>query len=250
MPIKQGSTNFGSLYLGSTKIGQAYLGNVKVFQAAAPQPTTVTIGGKQYPTVEMPDGSVWLGYNLDYKVSGVTYVTEDQDSSSTSRYACYYGYDESTNGWNGNKYGLLYNWYAVDYMEQHKATLFPGWHVPTFAELQSLTTAVGESTAVPNTVGLKLKSTTNWNDHPGTDAYGFNWLPAGYWIVNGFAQGGTEAANINRRGVLWSSTARQTTLTDRAYYVDVYGDKDSMYADSNRYVYKITGHSVRLVKDA
>lgn len=243
MPINKGSTNFGSIYLGSTKIGRAYLGNVEVFRAV----TMVTIGGKAYPTVEMPDGSVWLGYNLDYKFSGVTVVTENQDQSSTSRYACYYGYDESTNGWNGNKYGLLYNWYAVDYMEQHKSTLFPGWHVPTFAELQSLATAVGESTSTPNTVGLKLKSTTNWNDHPGTNEYGFSWLPGGHWYATGFSQGGTEPSNVNRSGELWSSTAHRT-LSSNAYYTYVLGNFDTMFAD-NTYAPKYFGCSVRLVKD-
>jgi uncharacterized protein (TIGR02145 family) len=142
MAIKLGSTNFSHVYLGSTKIGQAYLGNVKVFQDAPPPPTTVTIGGKEYPTVTLPDGREWLALNLDYAWSGLSVPTSGA-SDSTSPQAMYYNYDESTYGWNGLKRGLLYNQYAVSYLETNKATLCPGWHVPTRDEFDALITALG-----------------------------------------------------------------------------------------------------------
>ena len=103
--------------------------------------------------------------------------------------AAYYDYDEATYGVNGNKYGLLYNWTAIDYINQHLSELGvpDGWHVPTRAEWTALVSAVGENP------GTKIKSTTGWSSGAGTDDYGFSAVPTGGW-VNGFSNVGSTAS--------------------------------------------------------
>lgn len=51
-----------------------------------------------------------------------------------------------------------------------------GWHIPTKAEWEELIEYIGgENNAA------KLKSTFGWYSNNGTDDYGFNAIPVGYW---------------------------------------------------------------------
>lgn len=147
------------------------------------------IGGRMYPTVQMPDGREWLGLNLDFAWDGLPVGGSGMPSTPN---AWYNFNDESTWGWNGHKCGLLYNGAAISYLESNEATLIPGWHVPTYAEWGDLFVAVG-GTSVG---GTKLKATNdvaypmynaNWN---GTDDYGMSILPSGYrWASDSFVNG-------------------------------------------------------------
>ena len=86
-------------------------------------PASNNIGGRVYNTVII-GGKEWMAENLDFKFSGLAI---GQGSSSSEPRANYYSNNESTYGVNGNKYGLLYNWIAVKYLEDHKSELIPGW---------------------------------------------------------------------------------------------------------------------------
>ena len=144
-----------------------------------------TIGGKDYPTVTIGDQE-WLAVNLDMTFSGLA-VGESGTSTSASR-ANYLDNDGSTNGWTGNRDGLLYNWTAVNYMETNKATLFPGWHVPTAAEYDTLATTLGAETA-----GTQLKSTSGWSENNGDGSTEFNARPVGNYDGT-FVNTGSEAS--------------------------------------------------------
>lgn len=138
---------------------------------------TVVIGGRTYPTVQI-GSQVWLAENLDLKAQGIDINPAGVPATPA---AWYYGRDEATYGENGNKYGLLYNWYAAKLLDDNKATLFPGWHVPTLADFTTLTQSCGGGSVA----GGKLKSTTGWkNDGNGTDEFGFAAYPAGYYDSN------------------------------------------------------------------
>lgn len=223
---------------GKTISGPSGTGMVMIKE---PDPAhQVVIGGKTYRTVNMPDGKVWLAENLDFAWDGLPVPTSTAYTKNTPQ-AMYYNYDESTYGWDGYKCGLLYNWYAVKYLEDNKSTLIPGWHVPTKSEYESLKTAI-ESGGSTNTAGTKLKAKDNtaasnwpsgWN---GTDDYGFNVLPAGryddLWETIGiYAQ-------------IWSASE----MDDRhAHLVFFNKNRTTMdFAD----IYKIQQSSVRLVKNA
>lgn len=228
MSIKLGSTSFSGIYLGSTKISEAYVGGVKVY-SSAPPPTFTVIGGKTYPTVTLPDGHEWLALNLDYAWTGLSVPTSGASNVTTPQ-AMYYNYDEAY-GWDGIKRGLLYNHYAVSYLETNKATLCPGWHVPTKDEFDALETALGGYD-----YGYKLKSTTGWdNDGNGTDAYGFAGYPSGYFSIT--------FRDITLKLYFWTQT---TTSSNNAWAKMLSSSSNST---SNTNTVRGRQYSVRLIKD-
>lgn len=191
-------------------------------------PASNNIGGRVYNTVVI-GGKEWMAENLDFKFTGCAI---GQGSSSSEPRANYYQNNEATYGVNGNKYGLLYNWIAVKYLEDHKSELIPGWHVPTTTEWAALATAVGGS----GVAGTKLKSTTGWSSGNGDDSYGFAAFPAGNNDSYSFS-------NLGRFAGFW--TAKEYSSSDA--YCSYLNTSDSVYSNYND---KSCGLSVRLVKDS
>ncbi len=74
--------------------------------------------------------------------------------------------------YNGETYGKLYNWYAVN---DPRGLAPEGWHISTDAEWTQLSDYLGGKG-----VGKKMKSTSGWNNKGnGTNESGFNGLPGG-----------------------------------------------------------------------
>ena len=69
---------------------------------------------------------------------------------------CYY----ENNAQNGEKYGKLYNWYAVN---DPRGLAPSGWHVASDKEWKVLTDFIGGE----KMTGKKLKSKNGWNDYNG-----------------------------------------------------------------------------------
>lgn len=145
--------------------------------------TMVTIGGVSYPILHIGD-QYWLGRNLDYKWNGLP-ITGGGYTGEPK--ACYPDLDETTYGQQGNKYGLLYNYYAAVYLDEHKDTLLPpGWRVATEADYTTLFTTCGGTSVA----GKKLKSTSGWKDNGnGTDDYDFGIVPAGEFFNESYQIG-------------------------------------------------------------
>lgn len=190
---------------------------------------TAQINGREYRTVTI-DGVTWLAENLDYKASGIEIGPGGSPSTPA---AWYYNNSEATYGVDGNKYGLLYNGHAVKHLNDNRATLIPGWHVPTVAEWDALATAVGGA----STAGTKLKSTTGWSSGNGTDDYGFSVFPAGFRNKDSFFSVGNNTS-------FWTATEYSSTI---AYYRR-FSTGASM--SSNNYDKTEYAISVRLVKDS
>lgn len=130
----------------------------------------IVIGGRKYPYVKIGN-QLWTTQNLDWKFDGCN--IGNMTMTTSSKEAGYYNNDESTYGITGKKYGLLYNWAAVDYIEQNKSTMLPeGWQVPSSSDYGTLVNFIGNNAA-------SIKSTTEWNGHPGTDTYGLSLYPSG-----------------------------------------------------------------------
>ena len=184
----------------------------------------VTIGGKTYRTVVMPDGKEWMAENLDFLPSDGSISLNPQDTPSTAA-AWYYNRDEATYGWEGKKYGLLYNWYAA------KSLTIAGWHLPSTTEWDALATACGGA----STCGTGLKSTTDWNSGNGTDNWRFTAFPSGYYYGSFY--------NLGSCSFFWTSIENNS---NDAYsrYLDTSTSLNSSY-DS-----KTCGLSIRLVKDS
>lgn len=185
---------------------------------------SVTIGDKTYRTVVMPDGKEWMAENLDFLPDDGSISLNPTGSPSTPA-AWYYNRDESTYGWEGKKYGLLYNWYAA------KALTIAGWHLPSTTEWDALATACGGA----STCGTKLKSTTDWSSGNGTDNWGFTAFPSGFYAIS-FNDLGSNAR-------FWTSIEASSSTAYRRYLY-AGAELDSNSSD------KSYGYSIRLVKDS
>lgn len=211
----------------SANYSEAGLGQVTFYTTA-----NNIIGGREYRTTII-GGKEWLAENLDYKFPGLAV-----GSWSSNPSAGYYNNDEAQYGIDGSKKcGLLYNWYAVKYLEDHKSEYIPGWHVPTDAEWTALENAVGAN------AGTKLKAINNsvasgtWpTGWGGTDDYGFGALPAGTCDSGSYI-------NVGSAGYFWSVSEYSSTFAWRRYF----GTSASVARDSRS---KTSGYSLRLVKDS
>jgi len=133
--------------------------------------TEVLIGGKTYPVIQIGP-LYWTTLNLDYIDDNIVLggiPTFDYGSP----HGWYYQNDEEQFGWNGKKFGLLYNNLAVEYLETNKAALLNGFRVPKEADYQNLENEIGTIDFIK-----KLKSTNYWNT-PGTNESGFSMVPGG-----------------------------------------------------------------------
>ena len=106
---------------------------------------------------------------------------------------CYYDNDPKY----GEKYGKLYNWYAVN---DPRGLAPKGWHIPTDAEWTELTDYLGGE----KKAGAKMKSKKGWgHGNNGTNSSGFSGLPGGYRYY-GYFDGSFK--NVGHFGLWWSSS--------------------------------------------
>jgi uncharacterized protein (TIGR02145 family) len=116
-------------------------------------------------------------------------------------------YDNNTA--TGQKYGKLYNFYAV----YSQNGLCPtGWHVPSTTEWITLVDFLMDSaTKMDKSLGYyekvipvakKIKSSNGWSKSNGTNESGFNALPGGYRFNYG------QFDYLNIEGKWWTSTLR------------------------------------------
>lgn len=193
---------------------------------------TATIGGRVYRTVTI-GGVTWLAENLDYKFSGCGI---GGSVSIGTPNAWYYNNNESTWGIDGRNCGLLYNWYAVQLLNNNKANLMPGWHVPTYDEWENLIYEVGGL----DVAGTRLKAANvswaiNWG---GTDDFGFSVLPSGDY--KGSSENFEDA--VNNAGI-WTITDDGVSVAYRRGFDN--GDVSGIALKDKR-----NGYAVRLVKDS
>jgi len=167
--------------------------------------------GKVYRTVKIGN-QVWMTENLAYNAVGSK---------------CY-GNDES----NCQIYGRLYYW------DTAMKVCPKGWHLPTKAELDILTTASGGE----DTGGKFLKAISGWNDCKGksgngTDAYGFSALPGGLGFpIRNFS-------NIGNNGYWWSTSEDNS---HNAYSWIISYNTELIYGGSSKKGFLF---SVRCLKD-
>jgi uncharacterized protein (TIGR02145 family) len=139
---------------------------------------------------------------------------------------CYYNFLPE----NGKKYGILYNWYAVN----DKRGLAPkGYRIPTAEDWLKLVDFSGGIMQA----GKKLKSATGWkNNGNGVNPNGFNGLPGGFLINNGIFSG------LGETGGWWTSTEGEGSGAF-VRYLEAEKNTSETYSD-----FKLTGFSVRCLK--
>jgi len=143
---------------------------------------------------------------------------------------CYYNNDPIL----GNKYGKLYNWYAIN---DPRGLAPQGWHIPSDAEWTTLATSLGGSTVA----GGKMKEpgTLNWTT-PNTGAdnsSGFGGLPGGARLPDGYFD------IVSTNGLWWSSSETSPSIAWYRYLANEDGVLSS-YTNDKRF-----GFSVRCLRD-
>lgn len=140
---------------------------------------------------------------------------------------CYYNNDAA----NGEKYGRLYNWFAVN----DKRGLAPeGWHVASDAEWKKLVEQLGGM----EVAGTKLKSAHGWKENGnGNNMSGFSAVPGGYRYKNGTFNA------IDYFTCFWTSSE---SYTYSAWFRSLRYDDGGLYRSNFG---KQDGYSVRCVKD-
>ena len=145
---------------------------------------------------------------------------------------CYYNNDPIQ----GNKYGKLYNWYAVN---DPRGLAPQGWHIPSDAEWTTLAITLGGSSVA----GGKMKEpgTLNWTT-PNTEAdnsSGWAGLPGGFRSLSG------PFSFVAYGGDWWSATENSNSPT-LAWYRFLGSSYGNVYRNSYSKHY---GFSVRCLRD-
>jgi uncharacterized protein (TIGR02145 family) len=208
--------------------------NISIAQKTITVMSNVTdIDGNQYDVVKIGSQS-WTVQNLRttrYNDGTAIVLATDNTEWSNKGAGTYCFYDNSTDSAYQQKWGALYNWYAVNTGKLAPA----GWHVPTDAEWNTLSTYCGGDAIA----GIKLKVKTGWyNGENGTDEFRFSALPGGYRNSYGYFNSQSYG------GYWWSATEYDAS---NAYYRCL-GYNDSGPDRSSNY--KTLGFSVRLVRDS
>ena len=167
------------------------------------------IDGNVYKTVKIGN-QLWMAENL--KVTHyrdghpIHNLTDDDDWTSTNDGAyCYY--DNSFA--NGDTYGALYNWHAVD----NRNIAPEGWHVPTEEEIKELEMYLGMSQSEADdgvwrgtnegsklAGNLDLWSNGDLENNAEFGTSGFSFLPGGYRYYYG------NFSSLGYFGYFWSAT--------------------------------------------
>jgi uncharacterized protein (TIGR02145 family) len=198
--------------------------------------------GNSFSTVKIVK-QVWMAENLNVEhYRNGDPIPQVQDNGEWERLTtgawCYYENIPS----NGEKYGKLYNWYAVN---DPRGLAPEGWHVPTLSEFKELTKmdnmgyyrisgnalkAVGE--------GYKMK---NGNlDGAGTNESGFSALLAGSRLSHSLYVG---FAGLGAYAHFWCLTDFDES---NAFEMELNRDNGLINLDNNK---KSRGYSVRCIKD-
>ena len=178
---------------------------------------------------------VWMISNLnvekfqngDVIPEAKTFGAWQEAGSNKKPVWCYYGNDPK----NGEKYGKLYNWYAVN---DPRGLAPKGWHVATDKEWTELVAFLGNNEAAAD----KLKAKSGWEEEGnGNNSSGFSAMPGGLRDYSG-------EFNYALKGGYWW-TATEETQFNAWDYMLLY-----RYGNVNRYSNdKSSGYSVRCVKN-
>ena len=110
-----------------------------------------------------------------------------------------------------------------------------GFHLPSQKEWEELIAVVGGKSVVKN----RLMSTSGWGENSGSDAFGWNGLPVGYWYpVDGTVHNRGKVAHF------WSSW---DPYWAEAWVMSL--DVESAEVNKYSYVDKANGISIRCIKD-
>ena len=205
----------------------------KILSEIKPKYESVRIGNQE-----------WMTRNLDVdrfrNGDFIPHIESDEDWEKAGLNGqpawCYYDNDPEY----GEKYGKLYNWYAVN---DPRGLAPESWHIPSDEEWASLVEFLGGK----DFAGHKMKSDNGWAEWAdedgefqngnGDDSSGFNGLPGGYRSTGG------SFNSIRVSAFFWSAAESDYDFArGRGLYAS-FGDVDRGIND------KSFGASVRCLRD-
>jgi uncharacterized protein (TIGR02145 family) len=196
-----------------------------------PLAPVIDIDGNVYNTVAIGT-QTWLSENLKTtKYNDGTVIPIVTDNTAWGALAtpayCWYNNDATTYK---ATYGALYDGYTVDAASNGNKNVCPtGWHVPTEAELSTLTNYlisanfgyIGISTAI----GKSMASTSGWTTDPNAGNVGNDQVSNNSSGFTAFPSGGRSPSgpygSIGEYAGWWSSSKYSTTQT---FYLDMQYD--------------------------
>ncbi len=195
------------------------------------------IDGNGYRTVTV-DRQIWMAENLDVSryrngdpIRHAATRAEWLDAAAKGEGAwCYYGNDKE----NAEKYGRLYNWYAVN---DQRGLAPEGWHVPGDQEWSALTAFLGGEVVAGGKMKKTKRSLWRTANEVATNSSGFSALPGGLRGIDGGFIFGRESAYF------WTSTEHSPSL---AWYRVLNYHAATIVRSGEE---KIDGMSVRCVHD-
>ncbi|MEQ8532191.1 MAG: fibrobacter succinogenes major paralogous domain-containing protein [Imperialibacter sp.] len=211
------------------------------------------VDGNQYLAVTI-GAQVWMAENLKTTKyndgSAIPLVT----GTTVPTTPAYFWYADTPS--NGDTYGALYNWYAVNATSNGGKNVCPsGWHVPTDAEwttMENYLIANGynyDGTTTGNKYAKSLAASSGWGSSvdagvPGNTDYasyrnktGFTALPGGVRDITG------SFRFIGNYGFWWSTTEYDASI---AWDRGVYNVSSNVYRNNTN---KEAGESVRCLRD-
>lgn len=191
------------------------------FLSACSESFTDARDGQSYRVVQI-GSQTWMAENLNFAVPLADGAGKDADGAAAS--SCPDGSER-----NCKKMGRLYTWEAA------QMACPEGWRLPSREDFEALVKVAGGSAAEGS--GDALKSTSGWfKKGNGSNAFGFEALPAGYKRQDGKFDG------IGGYAYFWSSSEDPDGAS---YYLVL--DFSSPAAKLNAFG-KGEGRSVRCVK--
>lgn len=201
---------------------------------------TSGINGKIYKTIKI-GSQTWMSENLNVSnfrdgslIPEATTIDEWKNAAATKKPVwCYYNNDSDY----GDKYGKLYNWYAVI---DPRGLAPVGWHVPSIEEYKELINFLGGE----NEAGNKMKSSSGWKANGnGNNSSGFNGLMSG---SRGLTKG---EFNTFLWSYYWSSSEHDDGLEKFSHYAWLTGLFPEDGVVDFQGMDKGVGCSVRCLKD-
>ena len=211
-----------------------------LFSGFNTQAQITDIDGNSYDTVRIGD-QTWMAENLNVSRfrNGDTIfeakTTEEFIKAGENQQPAWCYYDFNPN--NGDMYGKLYNWHAVN---DSRGIAKEGWHVPSDDEWNDLVAYLGGE----NIAGKKIKSSVGWeNNGNGSNSCNFNAVPAGLRVS--LSTGG-YFNRLFEQAFFWSSTEYNIKETGLALYRHLDCKDDVIFGSTN---FKSYGFSIRCIKN-
>jgi uncharacterized protein (TIGR02145 family) len=167
----------------------------------------VTHGEQTYKTVVI-GRQTWMAENLNYEAEGSKCYDDDPSNCAT--------------------YGRLYDWETA-------MTVCPsGWHLPSQAEWNTLSSYVKATSNCSDCDATKLKATHGWVSYNSTDEYGFSALPGGWCRSDGLFD------VIGYNGYWWvaSEYDNHNAYVKYLYHNDI-NEKQSWYQNNKSFLFSV-----------